>query len=192
MVGINAAGGFQPMDFKQVKRTQAFKYFELIIVILGVQCSSFRLPIYSFPGTKNMSKVIGIQSFLHHFGAAKLTAMSNNNTEALKMEPMLIQKALYAIRAINHKRRLSMLQLIHGIGRLTVSEIYDRLQVQQSVASQHLAILRREGFVHTKREGMHIYYSVNYERLRETESLCRQFTGKRTMGTESLSDQPGS
>jgi DNA-binding transcriptional ArsR family regulator len=50
---------------------------------------------------------------------------------------------------------------------MTVTEIYIQLRLEQSVASQHLAILRKAGFVNTDRDGKFIYYSVNHNRLDE-------------------------
>ena len=50
---------------------------------------------------------------------------------------------------------------------MTVTEIYVKLRLEQSVASQHLAILRRAGIVSTARDGKFIFYSLNYARLAE-------------------------
>jgi len=58
-----------------------------------------------------------------------------------------------------------MLQLIGERDKITVTEIFLHLRLEQSVASQHLAILRKSGFVKTKREGKFIYYSINRQRL---------------------------
>ena len=69
------------------------------------------------------------------------------------------------MRAINHKLRQVILQLIGDRDKITVTEIFLHLRLEQSVASQHLAILRKSGFVKTKREGKFIYYSVNRQRL---------------------------
>lgn len=60
-----------------------------------------------------------------------------------------------------------MLQLIGEREKMTVTEIFLHLRLEQSVASQHLAILRKAGFVKTKREGKFIYYSVNRQRILE-------------------------
>jgi DNA-binding transcriptional ArsR family regulator len=49
-----------------------------------------------------------------------------------------------------------------------------QLRLEQSVASQHLAILRRAGVVTTTREGKFIYYSVNHKRLAEIYSYVEQ------------------
>jgi DNA-binding transcriptional ArsR family regulator len=57
---------------------------------------------------------------------------------------------------------------------LTVTEIYVKLRVEQSVASQHLAILRRAEFVKTSREGKNIYYTLNLTRLDEVNTFIKQ------------------
>jgi DNA-binding transcriptional ArsR family regulator len=78
-----------------------------------------------------------------------------------------VKKAALILRAINHKLRQQILKLIDEQGRITVTEIYVKLRLEQSVASQHLAILRKAGFVNTDRDGKFIYYSVNSNRLEE-------------------------
>ena len=75
------------------------------------------------------------------------------------------KKAALVFRALNHKLRQQILKLIDEQKRLTVTEIYVRLRLEQSVASQHLAILRRAGIVKTERDGKFIYYSVNSARV---------------------------
>ena len=56
-------------------------------------------------------------------------------------------------------------------GRMTVTELYVKLRLEQSVASQHLAILRKAGFVTTDRDGKFIYYSVNANRIQEVNQF---------------------
>jgi len=46
------------------------------------------------------------------------------------------------------------------------------------VASQQLAILRRTGFVKTKREGKFIYYSVNRQRLLDLNKFVNELLGQ--------------
>jgi DNA-binding transcriptional ArsR family regulator len=48
---------------------------------------------------------------------------------------------------------------------MTVTDLYIMLRLEQSVASQHLAILRRAGILKTERDGKYIYYRVNEERV---------------------------
>jgi DNA-binding transcriptional ArsR family regulator len=91
----------------------------------------------------------------------------------LKLETDEIRKARFSLRALDHKLRQKMLELIDKQGEIRVTEIYKTLRMEQSEASQHLAILRRGGFVQTKREGKNIYYSVNYQRIRDVEELAK-------------------
>ena len=83
----------------------------------------------------------------------------------LKIDIIQLKNAALILRAVNHKLRQQILKLIHQKGKMTVTEIYVKLRLEQSVASQHLAILRKAGFVNTVRDGKFIYYSVNHERL---------------------------
>jgi DNA-binding transcriptional ArsR family regulator len=89
----------------------------------------------------------------------------------LKIDLIQLKKAALILRAINHKLRQQILKLIHQNEKMTVTEIYVKLRLEQSVASQHLAILRKAGFVNTVRDGKFIYYSVNYERLDQIHGI---------------------
>ena len=67
----------------------------------------------------------------------------------LKIDVIQLKKAALILRAVNHKLRQQIMKLIHQNGKMTVTEIYVKLRLEQSVASQHLAILRKAGFVNT-------------------------------------------
>lgn len=85
----------------------------------------------------------------------------------LKIDTLRIKKASIVLRAINHKLRQLILKLIGERDKITVTEIFLHLRLEQSVASQHLAILRKAGYVKTVREGKFIYYSVNHQKILE-------------------------
>ena len=87
--------------------------------------------------------------------------------DAIKVDLLNVKKASLVLRAINHKLRQQILKLIDEQDKITVTEIYIKLRLEQSVASQHLAILRKAGFVKTVRDGKFIYYSVNSPRFQE-------------------------
>jgi DNA-binding transcriptional ArsR family regulator len=95
---------------------------------------------------------------------------SNN----LKLDFLRLKKAAMILRALNHKLRQQLLKLIDENQKITVTEIYVNLRLEQSVVSQHLAILRRAGIVTTKREGKFIYYSLNYNRIKEVNDFVEQ------------------
>lgn len=98
----------------------------------------------------------------------------SNNAQTLTLDLLLLKKTSVILRALNHKLRQQILQLIDQKGKVTVTEIYIHLRVEQSVASQHLAILRKAGFVNTTREGKFIYYSINMDRMRALTELMEQ------------------
>ncbi len=84
---------------------------------------------------------------------------------SLVIETIELKKAALVFRAINHPLRQQILRVLHNHPRMSVTNLYLKLRLEQSVASQHLAILRRVGFVTTEREGKKVFYSVNYARL---------------------------
>jgi DNA-binding transcriptional ArsR family regulator len=98
----------------------------------------------------------------------------SDNGNFLKVDLMNVKKAAMILRAVNHKLRQQILKLIDEHGRMTVTEIYVKLRLEQSVASQHLAILRKAGFVKTDRDGKFIYYAVNHERLEDLNRFVDQ------------------
>jgi DNA-binding transcriptional ArsR family regulator len=92
----------------------------------------------------------------------------------LQIELIAIKKAVLIFRAINHPLRQHMLQLLHKNARMTVTDLYVKLRLEQSVASQHLAILRGAQFVKTERNGKNIFYSVNYQQLEKIHTISRE------------------
>jgi len=105
------------------------------------------------------------------------TAPIMENFSSVNVDLYNLKKAAMVLRAINHKLRQQILKLIDENGRMTVTEIYVKLRLEQSVASQHLAILRKAGFVQTERDGKFIYYSVNTERLEELNKFVKDLVG---------------
>jgi DNA-binding transcriptional ArsR family regulator len=102
-------------------------------------------------------------------GQIKSALDSSDNV--LKINYHNLKKAALVLRALNHKLRQQILTLVETEKKITVTEIYVRMRLEQSVASQHLAILRRAGIVSTQRDGKFIYYTVNYKRIDEITSL---------------------
>jgi len=100
-----------------------------------------------------------------------------NGTSPLKVDLLYSKKAAMILRALNHKLRQQIVKLIDEHKKVTVTEIYVKLRLEQSVASQHLAILRRASIVTTIREGKFIYYAVDYTRLEQINKFVEQLVG---------------
>jgi len=108
-----------------------------------------------------------------HVQVAVITDVSTN--ESVRIDFLHMKKASMILRALNHKLRQQVIKLLDEHQKMTVTEIYVKLRLEQSVASQHLAILRRAGIVGTKREGKFIYYSINYGRVKEISHFVEEF-----------------
>lgn len=63
------------------------------------------------------------------------------------------------LRALSNERRLMILCQL-GDGERSVGELQSLVGLSQSALSQHLAVLRQQGVVATRREGQTIYYRV--------------------------------
>ena len=100
-----------------------------------------------------------------------ITISNKENSNTIKLDFLHLKKAALVLRAMNHKLRQQMIKLLDESEKMTVTEIYVKLRLEQSVASQHLAILRRSGIVITKRDGKFIYYALNYERIAEVNQF---------------------
>ncbi len=88
-----------------------------------------------------------------------------------------LRKAVLVLRAVNHKLRQRIIDLLEDNDTMTVTDIYIKLRLEQSVASQHLAILRRAGVVLTERQGKFIYYSLDKNRLNQISNLVEELAG---------------
>lgn len=84
-------------------------------------------------------------------------------------------RAATLLRLLGNERRLMVLcQLAEG--ELSVSDIQSRVGLSQSALSQHLALLREEGIVATRRESQTIYYRiVDHAAMRVIETLAELF-----------------
>lgn len=99
------------------------------------------------------------------------TVTLSKGQQDVELDYAELRKAVLVLRAVNHKLRQRVIDLLEENGQMTVTEIYVQLRLEQSVASQHLAILRRAGVVVTNRQGKFIYYSLDKERLAQISSL---------------------
>lgn len=69
-------------------------------------------------------------------------------------------KAESLMKALSNKHRLMILCLLQQ-GELSVSALNALIPIPQSTLSQHLAWLRREQYVKTRREAQSIYYQLD-------------------------------
>jgi ArsR family transcriptional regulator, virulence genes transcriptional regulator len=63
------------------------------------------------------------------------------------------------LRALGNENRLMILCLLAD-GERAVNELNERLDLSQSALSQHLAVLREEGLVTTRRDAQSVRYAL--------------------------------
>lgn len=64
---------------------------------------------------------------------------------------------------------------------LSVAELNKKVPLSQSALSQHLARLRKAGFVQTRKESQTVYYSLSDDRLRRLLPLFYEMFCAETM-----------
>ena len=85
--------------------------------------------------------------------------------ENIQLDYNAVKEASVILKAINHKLRQAIIKMLEEHERMTVTEIFVKLRLEQSVTSQHLSILRKAGVIKFKRDGKFIIYSLNHERI---------------------------
>jgi ArsR family transcriptional regulator, virulence genes transcriptional regulator len=87
-----------------------------------------------------------------------------------------IKKSILTLKALHHKLRLQIVKLLDENQQMTVTDIFVKLRIEQSVASQQLAILRRARVVVTERQGKFIFYKLNLERIAELNKIAEELS----------------
>ena len=87
----------------------------------------------------------------HPEPAARLdiTTMKQNASDAVSL-----------LKGLANESRL-MIMCVLSEGELSVGQLNQRIRLSQSALSQHLAVLREQGLVQTRRESQTIYYSLS-------------------------------
>ncbi|MEH0666965.1 winged helix-turn-helix transcriptional regulator [Vibrio scophthalmi] len=79
-------------------------------------------------------------------------------------------QAVVLLKAMANERRLQILCLLHN-QELSVGELSAQLQLSQSALSQHLAWLRRDELVVTRKEAQTVYYTLHSEEVKKMIEL---------------------
>lgn len=89
------------------------------------------------------------------------------NTEQMSLHA---GEAARLMRALANEKRLMILCNLAG-GEMAVGQLLEVVPLSQSALSQHLAVLRHDGLVRTRREAQTIYYSLNGDRAERVIEL---------------------
>ena len=86
-----------------------------------------------------------------------------------------LQVSSEVLRALAHPLRMKILEFIDQNDEINVNKIYNTLNLEQSITSQHLRILRLADLVDTHRDGKFIYYSINYDKVGQAMKAIARF-----------------
>lgn len=79
------------------------------------------------------------------------------------------------LKALSNENRLHILYTLSD-GEKSVSEILSQVSLSQSALSQHLARLRQDKLVKTRRDAQMIYYSITHNKAQSLLAFIKQLT----------------
>ena len=85
-----------------------------------------------------------------------------------------LETASEMLKAIAHPLRLAIVDMLDNKQSLSVTEIYESLEIEQAVASHHLSILKNKGVLLSKRDGKNCYYELKHPRLSQIISCINK------------------
>ena len=87
------------------------------------------------------------------------TATSSSPVDMnLSVEKM--EKVAFILKTTAHPTRIAIVQLLAATDHLSVTDISDKLNVEQSLLSHHLTGMKLKGILSSSRDGKNIYYAL--------------------------------
>jgi DNA-binding transcriptional ArsR family regulator len=71
-----------------------------------------------------------------------------------------LERATETLRAIAHPQRIQIIEMLHQVGEVNVTEIHTQLGIEQAVVSHHLRILKDKDVVEVRRDGKNSMYRL--------------------------------
>lgn len=84
-----------------------------------------------------------------------------------------LAEAAECLKALAHPHRLRIVELLLK-GRYTVGELAEKCEVPSHIASGHLRLMQRCGFLAPERDGRNVYYRITDPCLRKFMACIRE------------------
>jgi DNA-binding transcriptional ArsR family regulator len=107
-------------------------------------------------------------------------SVADGSATHVRSDPVYVRKA-QLFRVLGHPVRIRVLELLSG-GELSVGELQTALNLDSSGTSQHLAALRQQGILQSRRAGTSVYYAIRDPRVSQLLAVAKQLL------TSALSD----
>ena len=75
------------------------------------------------------------------------------------------EKVAFILKTVAHPLRLGVIDLLTHRERLSVNEICEKLNAEQSLVSHHLTNMKLKGILGSSREGKNIYYFLKMQEV---------------------------
>ena len=79
----------------------------------------------------------------------------------MQLSNEILETTATMLRCLGHPVRLRILDFLEVAGEATVTQIWERLEIEQAVASQHLSLMRDKGILGRRKDGVHVLYRLN-------------------------------
>jgi DNA-binding transcriptional ArsR family regulator len=83
-----------------------------------------------------------------------------------KFDNEMLEFAYSRLRGLAHPMRIEILEMLTVNKKMTVTQIFEKMNVDQAVASHHLIILKNKGVLESHRMGKNSYYSIRESALK--------------------------
>ncbi|WP_246558970.1 ArsR/SmtB family transcription factor [Hymenobacter piscis] len=85
-----------------------------------------------------------------------------------------MEKVAFILKTTAHPTRIAIVQLLAAHESLSVTDISEKLSVEQSLLSHHLTGMKLKGILSSSREGKNIFYSL---KMREVVDVIQCLAG---------------
>ena len=117
---------------------------------------------------------------------------ANSSVTHVRSDPVYVVKA-QLFRVLGHPVRIRILELLSD-GERTVGDLQTELNLDSSGTSQHLAALRQQGVLDSRRAGTSVYYRIRDPRVSQLLAVAKQILTSALADSHALltdlADQP--
>lgn len=78
-------------------------------------------------------------------------------------------------QALANPTRIAIVELLRDEGEISVGRIHEALGIEQTNASQHLAVLRSKNLVVARKEGNQVFYSLRDKLLGQVMNVMKTY-----------------
>lgn len=90
--------------------------------------------------------------------------MSENIVD-MTIDARKLEQVAFILKTIAHPARLAIVDLLDKNKKMSVNEIAEKLNLEQSLTSHHLNNMKIKGILQSEREGKSMYYSIKLEEV---------------------------